>query len=161
MNKVKVLFVCMGNICRSPSAEGVFTRLVQQAGLTAKITIDSAGTHDYHIGEEPDLRAQVATLKRGADISSLRARQVRAKDLHEFDYILAMDGENYTTLQALAPQHTAKIRLFLEFARDCELKEVPDPYFGGTEAFEFMLDLIENAAQGLLTEIQQQLSNQR
>lgn len=158
---IKVLFVCMGNICRSPTADGVFKHLVEQAGLSDQIYIDSAGTHSYHIGNPPDSRSQAAALRRGIDLSDLRARQVNREDFAEFDYVLAMDRENYRDLQSLCPPEQAdKLHLFLEFAPELGTREVPDPYFGrGQEGFELVLDLIEAASEGLLTDIRQRLSS--
>lgn len=148
---VNVLFVCMGNICRSPAAEGVFTRMVEEAGLGDKIGIDSAGTHAYHVGEPPDPRAQKSALTRGVDISHLRARRAVAEDFTHFDYVLAMDYGNLDILQNLcAPEHSHKLKMFLEYARHADVKEVPDPYYGGPLGFERVLDLIEDAADGLL-----------
>jgi protein-tyrosine phosphatase len=150
---VKVLFVCLGNICRSPTAEGVFRQLVQQEGLMELIEVDSAGTHAYHIGKPPDARAQAAARQRGIDLSRLRGRQARVEDLHRFDYVLAMDRENYENLIALCPPGLEqKIRLFMEFAPD-EAEEVPDPYFGGASGFDRVLDMIDAAARGLLEDI--------
>lgn len=152
----KVLFVCMGNICRSPTAEGVFRQRVREAGLEQRITIDSAGTHDYHIGKPPDRRAQAAAAGRGYDLSGLRGRQVEKRDFDEFDYILAMDAENLANLNRIKPaKHKAQVKLFLEFARDHALREVPDPYYGGAQGFERVLDMVEDAAAGLLAEILQ------
>jgi len=158
---IKVLFVCMGNICRSPTADGVFKHIVEQAGLGDQIYIDSAGTHSYHIGSQPDSRSQAAALKRGIDLSSLRARQVNREDFVEFDYVLAMDRDNYRDLQSLClPEQAKKLHLFLEFAPKLETREVPDPYFGrGQDGFEHVLNLIEAASQGLLTDIRQRLSS--
>jgi protein-tyrosine phosphatase len=154
MMMTKVLFVCMGNICRSPTAEGVFRQRVREAGLEQRITIDSAGTHDYHIGKPPDRRAQAAAAGRGYDLSGLRGRQVEKRDFDEFDYILAMDAENLTNLNRIKPAgHKAQVRLFLEFARDHALREVPDPYYGGDQGFEQVLDMVEDAASGLLQHI--------
>jgi protein-tyrosine phosphatase len=153
---VKVLFVCLGNICRSPTAEGVFRHLVERTSLTGHIEIDSAGTHAYHVGEPPDSRAQAAAARRGIDLSGLRGRQATRRDIEEFDYILAMDRENYTNLRAICPaglEH--KVRLFLEFAPDRPEREVPDPYFGGESGFDRVLDMIEEAADGLLADIRQ------
>ncbi|MBX3666340.1 MAG: low molecular weight phosphotyrosine protein phosphatase [Burkholderiales bacterium] len=150
----RVLFVCMGNICRSPTAEGVFRRLVEAEGLAGRIHIDSAGTHDYHIGDPPDARAQAAAARRGYDLSQLRARQVTRADFTAFDYVLAMDEHNRgLLLQQCPPEHRAKVRLFLEFAAGEVPAEVPDPYYGGPQGFEQVLDLVENAARGLLCEI--------
>ncbi|MDO8264084.1 MAG: low molecular weight protein-tyrosine-phosphatase [Gallionella sp.] len=155
-NNVSVVFVCMGNICRSPTAEAVFRHYVENAGLAGYILIDSAGTHDYHIGDPPDLRAQRAALQRGYDMSGLRGRQVEEGDFHRFDYVLAMDMDNLTILQRLAPPAgNAQVRLFLEYARHHAEREVPDPYYGGAEGFEHVLDMVEDAAEGLLQHIRQ------
>lgn len=151
---VKVLFVCLGNICRSPTAEGVFRRYVADAGLLEYIHIDSAGTHAYHVGEPPDARAQEAASRRGIDLSSLRGRRATAQDLDEFDYVLAMDHENYWNLHAIAEEHNKhRIKLFLDFAQDLAEQEVPDPYYGGASGFDRVLDMIEEASAGLLAEI--------
>lgn len=152
--KIKVLFVCMGNICRSPTAEGVFRHQVAAAGLSGRIAIDSAGTHDYHIGKSPDRRAQQAALCRNYDLSGLRGRQVGSRDFHEFDYILAMDRDNLANLQRICPaQHRHKLNLFMEFSRKFGQREVPDPYYGGEQGFEIVLDMAEDAASGLLDAI--------
>lgn len=152
--KIKVLFVCMGNICRSPTAEGVFRHQVEAAGLTGMILIDSAGTHDYHIGKSPDRRAQQAALRRNYDLSALRGRQVATSDFHEFDYILAMDRDNLANLQRICPQaQQHKLSLFMEFSRKSGEREVPDPYYGGEQGFENVLDMVEDAASGLLDAI--------
>jgi protein-tyrosine phosphatase len=154
---IKVLFVCMGNICRSPTAQGVFERLVAEAALAEHIQVDSAGTHAYHIGEPPDVRAAEAALRRGVDISPQKARRVSLADFVEFDYVLAMDRGNYEDLSALCePEQLEKLRLFLEFAPELRVHEVPDPYYGGVTGFERVLDLIEEAARGLLADIRQQ-----
>jgi len=146
-----VLFVCMGNICRSPTAEGVFRRMVQEAGLQSEVRIDSAGTHDYHAGDPPDRRALAHARQRGYDLSELRARQVRASDFTDFDLILAMDRVNLETLARVCPQAQAhKLRLFLEYAPMRPEREVPDPYLGGEGGFERVLDMVEDAARGLL-----------
>jgi protein-tyrosine phosphatase len=151
---VKVLFVCMGNICRSPTAEAVFRQRVERAGLKKQIKIDSAGTHSYHVGGKPDARAQQAADNRGFDLSRLRARQVRVKDFGEFDYILAMDSDNLGHLQADCPEEYAdKVRLFLDYRQNHQEQDVPDPYYGGRKGFEYVLDLVEDAADGLLAEI--------
>jgi len=151
---VNVLFVCMGNICRSPTAEGIFTRLVSEKGLQEKIGIDSAGTHAYHTGEAPDSRAQQSALARGVDISNLRARKAIKKDFEEYDYVLAMDYDNLSHLESISPdEHESKLILFLEFASQSDVKEVPDPYYGGPLGFERVLDLVEDAAKGLLEAI--------
>ncbi len=152
--KVSVLFVCMGNICRSPTAEGVFRKLVVDAELNDVIRIDSAGTHAYHEGEPPDRRAQAAAERRGVEMSTLRARRVREDDFETFDLILAMDNLNLVTLQDRATRDAVgQIRLFLEYAEGARVTEVPDPYYGGTAGFERVLDLIEDGAAGLLREI--------
>jgi protein-tyrosine phosphatase len=153
-----VLFVCLGNICRSPTAEGVFTHLVEEAGLQDRILIDSAGTGEWHIGSAPDARAMRAAATRGYDLSKLRARQVTRNDFAEFDYILAMDDDNLRMLKRLAPrEHARKIRMFTDFASN-GASTVPDPYAGGPEGFEIVLDLVEDAAQGLLRHIRSELA---
>ncbi len=153
-NMVSVLFVCMGNICRSPTAEAVFCHYVENAGLSGYIRIDSAGTHDYHIGEPPDLRTQRAAQQRGYDMSRLRGRQVDACDFLRFNYVLAMDRSNLANLQSISPPGgDTRARLFLEFARHHAEREVPDPYYGGADGFERVLDMVEDAAEGLLQHI--------
>ncbi len=155
---VKVLFVCMGNICRSPTAEAVFKHYVVQAGLGERIESDSAGTHDYHIGDPPDTRTQQAALDRGYDMSGLRARQVSADDFAEFDYVLAMDESNLHLLKGSCPQeHLNKIMFLTEFSDKPGRRNVPDPYYGGPQGFEQVLDMVEHAAQGLLRRIQERL----
>jgi protein-tyrosine phosphatase len=154
---VNVLFVCMGNICRSPTAQGVFERLVADNELATVIQVDSAGTHAYHIGEKPDERASAAALKRGIDLSNQKARRVSPDDFHVFDYVIAMDSSNFENLASYCPaEHESKLRLFMEFVPDIEVNEVPDPYYGGSTGFERVLDLIELAAAGLLADIRQQ-----
>lgn len=151
---MKILFVCLGNICRSPTAEGVFRRVMSERAPELEIEIDSAGTHDYHLGEPPDRRAQVAALRRGIDLSSLRARRVERRDFERFDLILAMDRENLALLRRQAPEeHHDRIRLLMEFAAEATAREVPDPYYGGAAGFEQVLDLMEEAADGLLAEV--------
>ena len=154
--KVRVLFVCMGNICRSPTAEAVFRSCVEKAGLLDRFQIDSAGTLDYHVGAPPDARAQQAAKQRGYDMSDLRGRQVKTQDFFRFDYLLAMDNHNLVSLERLRP-HEAKshLGLFLEFAERHNEWEVPDPYYGGADGFERVLDMVEDAAQGLLRHIRQ------
>lgn len=154
----KVLFVCLGNICRSPTADGIFRELVKREKLDQKIIVDSAGTGDWHIGKAPDSRTVAAAKKRGYDLSVLRARQVSAADFDEFDYVLAMDNSNLRDLQRLKPTHfTGHLGLFLEFGSDKSHREVPDPYYGGNDGFELVLDLVEEAAEGLLAHIRQRL----
>ncbi len=151
MKQVSVLFVCMGNICRSPTAQGVFESLVQRSGLAGVIRIDSAGTHAYHIGNQPDSRSQQAALGRGVDLSKQRARQVQTTDFSDFDYVLAMDLHNLQALQRFAQAQQAKnLQLFMEFASRWREREVPDPYYGGSQGFERVLDMIEDASEGLL-----------
>lgn len=151
---VKVLFVCMGNICRSPTAEGVFRHLVKQHDLEQHIHIDSAGTHAYHIGEPPDSRSQATARNRNIDMSRQRARRVEINDFDEFDYILAMDNSNLADLKTICPsdlQH--KIELFLNYGENVNEAEVPDPYYGGSSGFDHVFDLVENASRGLLSSI--------
>lgn len=154
MEQVKVLFVCMGNICRSPTAQGVFERLVQSQGLAERILIDSAGTHAYHIGNPPDKRSQAAAQNRGLDLSGQRARKVTVADFEEFDYVLAMDRTNLEDLHDLvAVSQRERVRLFMTFAERWNVDEVPDPYYGGDSGFERVLDMVEDAAAGLLDHI--------
>ncbi len=154
---VKVLFVCLGNICRSPTAEGVFKNLVQQAKLGDRIQVDSAGTHAYHVGEAPDARAQEAARNRGIELGKLKGRQAIAEDMTEFDYVLAMDHENVENLYRICPEgYESRINLFLSYANNLEIEEVPDPYFGGGSGFDQVLDMIEEASIGLLNEIRRE-----
>jgi protein-tyrosine phosphatase len=154
---VKVLFVCLGNICRSPTAEAVLRGMAAREAPELSLTVDSAGTADYHPGARPDPRAQVAGRKRSYDLSSLRARQVRAADFAAFDLILAMDRSNLQELMERAPvQARRKIQLFLDYAPEQPVREVPDPYYGGPHGFEEVLDLIEAAARGLLRRLRAQ-----
>jgi protein-tyrosine phosphatase len=151
---VRVLFVCMGNICRSPTAEGVFRGVVEEAGLDTHIEIDSAGTHAYHVNAPPDVRSQAAARRRGIDLSGLRGRKVTTGDFDQFEYILAMDQENLSNLQAICPPDLEhKLGLFLEYAPDRPEREVPDPYYGGEHGFERVLDMIEEASRGLLLQL--------
>jgi len=148
---VKILFVCMGNICRSPTAEGVFRHKVVDAGLEDNIHIDSAGTIAYHVGHPPDPRAQKAALKRGIDLSTQRARRVTSADFEEFDFVIAMDSDNHYELEAICPaEHEDRLHMFLKFAQNSGETDVPDPYYGGGYGFETVLDLIEDASEGLL-----------
>ncbi len=152
---VKVLFVCMGNICRSPTAQGVFSQEVQARGLQQQISVDSAGTHAYHVGEPPDERARHAAAGRQIDLNPLRARQVEVTDFARFDYVLAMDQENLDLLLALCPDPVdGKVKLFMEFAPGLAENEVPDPYWGGARGFERVLDMTEAASRGLLDHIE-------
>jgi protein-tyrosine phosphatase len=163
---VRVLFVCLGNICRSPTAEGVFRRLVTDSGLAHAIECDSAGTHAYHVGEGADVRSAHAAMRRGYDLSPHRARRVRDTDFEEFDFILAMDRDNLRHLEgwkrssvspapggADSPPREPTVKLFLDFAPTAALREVPDPYARGDEGFEQVLDLVESACEGLLEHI--------
>ena len=151
---LRVLFVCMGNICRSPSAEGVFNKIITDQLLQDKFSIDSAGTHAYHIGEAPDLRSQKAAKEREVDLSKIRARKVIMGDFEDFDYLLAMDEDNHSImLQACPEEHQHKIKLFLEYAPHLKTREVPDPYYGGVYGFEKVLDLIEEASTGFIEEL--------
>jgi protein-tyrosine phosphatase len=153
-----MLFVCMGNICRSPTAEGVVRQLLAERAPELRVQLDSAGTHGYHVGEPPDARAVEAASRRGIDIGGLRARRVRREDFDRFDLILAMDRENLKRLQELRPEQSkAQLRLMLDFAPDAALEEVPDPYYGGAAGFEQVLDLLEDAAEGLLQALRSDL----
>lgn len=154
MAKHRLLFVCLGNICRSPMAEGVFRRVIEEEGVTHLFEIDSAGLGDWHVGQAPDTRAQSAARRRGIDISGQSARQVAAADYARFDLLLAMDGSNYQELVELAPKDARhKIRRFLDFAPHAGTRDVPDPFYGGREGFDHALDLIEAAARGLLADL--------
>lgn len=147
----KVLFVCMGNICRSPSAEGVFRRMIDEAGLADAVGVDSAGTHNFHVGEAPDARAMAAARKRSYDLSQCVARQITAEDFRDYDLILAMDWENLSALQQQCPKvYRHKLMLLMRFANEFEEATVPDPYYGGPEGFNKVLDYIEDACQGVL-----------
>ncbi|MEJ2601820.1 MAG: low molecular weight phosphotyrosine protein phosphatase [Gammaproteobacteria bacterium] len=159
--RVAVLFVCMGNICRSPTAAGVFAKVVADAGLAEYVEIDSAGTHAYHAGEPPDRRAAAAAARRGFDLGGQKARRVSPQDFDRFDYVLAMDRDNQELLLAVAStdQHQERIRLFMEFGSDPTALEVPDPYYGGAVGFERVLDMAEDAAAGLLRDIQRRLNS--
>lgn len=150
IEKTSVLFVCMGNICRSPTAEGVFRHYVNEAGLADRIEADSAGTHAYHVAEPPDRRAAAAAERRGISLAGIEARRVRDSDFEQFDFIIAMDEDNQRRLLDQSPdEHREKVRLFLSFSGASEI-EVPDPYYGGAAGFERVLDLVEEASRGLL-----------
>lgn len=147
----RVLFVCLGNICRSPTAEAVFREIVRREAADLGVEADSAGTHAYHVGSAPDKRATAAARRRGFDMGSLRARIVEPADFERFDLLLAMDAQNLDHLLGMAPAHRRdRVRLFLDFAPDLGRREVPDPYYGGATGFEDVLDLIEAASRGLL-----------
>jgi protein-tyrosine phosphatase len=151
---VRVLFVCMGNICRSPLAQGVFEDVLRREGLEGEVFVDSAGTGRWHVGSPPDERALSAASLRGLDISAQRARQVRPEDCDSFDYILTMDEDNYYMVSSACRGSTV-VQLFLDFAADSLEREVPDPYYGGPDGFERVLDLVEEASEGLLEDIRE------
>lgn len=152
---VSVLFVCMGNICRSPTAEGVFRYVVKQAGMDDQISIDSAATHAYHTGEAPDKRSVAKARENGVDLSLQRARKALAEDFDKFDYIIAMDHSNYEDLKRLAgsPQLQQKISLFMGYSSEWDNDEVPDPYYGGGDGFQTVFDMVTSASHGLLEKI--------
>jgi protein-tyrosine phosphatase len=156
---MRVLFVCLGNICRSPTAEAVFREFVRRHAPGLDVQIDSAGTADFHVGEPPDPRAVRAAAARGLDMTGLRARQVERSDFERFDLILAMDRSNQAALLELSPpEYRSRVRLLLEFAAAAGREDVPDPYYGGAQGFDEVLDLVEEAAAGLLAEIQRTVS---
>lgn len=161
MNLVKkssILFVCMGNICRSPTAEGVLRARAVAAGLADMLLIDSAGTHAYHVGAPPDLRSQEFAAQRGIDLSGQRARLVRAQDFVQFDLVLAMDRDNLAALQAACPpEYSHKLALFMQYAKHSSATEVPDPYYGGERGFDIVLDYIEDASDGLIEALQKRI----
>jgi protein-tyrosine phosphatase len=155
----RVLLVCMGNICRSPTAEGVLRKHIQMNRLGDKVEVDSAGTHGYHVGEAPDARTQRAASVRGYNLSQLRARKVAPQDLDYFDLILAMDRTNLDNLKRIATiEQQKRIKLFMDYARNFDDDEVPDPYYGLGHGFDLVLDMVEDAAQGLIEEIRKDLS---
>ena len=160
MEKLRVLFVCTGNICRSPSAEGVLRKMAAEAGLAGRIEIDSCGTHGYHTGEPPDPRAIRQAARRGYDLEDLRARTLVDADFTRFDLILAMDQGHMSWLRRLAPERAgAELRLFMDYAEASPgLREVPDPYYGGLADYDLALDLIEDGVAGLLRRLQQRLA---
>lgn len=153
---MKILFVCLGNICRSPTAEGVFMELLRREGQGLHVEVDSAGTEAYHVGEPPDPRSQAAAAARGVDISRQRARQVTQADFDTYDLILAMDESNLAELRAMSGSaYRHRVRLFMEFSADDSRTAVPDPYYGGANGFEEVLDIVETAARGLLDHVRQ------
>ena len=154
----RVLLVCMGNICRSPTAESVLRYFIKINNLGDKVEVDYAGTHGYHVGEAPDSRTQRAASARGYNLSQLRARKVALQDLEYFDLILAMDRSNLDNLQRMAtPEQLSKIKLFMEYARNFDDEEVPDPYYGLGHGFDLVLDMVEDAAQGVIEEVGKKL----
>lgn len=147
----KILLVCMGNICRSPIADGVVRKILKNNSLSDQVKVDSAGTHGYHAGEPPDRRAVAVAGRRGYDIADVRARKVRRDDFANFDLVLAMDRENLANLLEICPPvYQVRVKLFLSYARGIKIDEVPDPYYGGEAGFEAVVDMVENAAQGLV-----------
>src|ERR1017187_1055564 len=157
MNTYPILFVCMGNICRSPTAHGVFRQKVMDHALTHRVNVDSAGTHNYHPGSPPDERSQAHAARRGYDLSDLRARRIRDEDFEDHDLILVMDLDNLEATQAeCPPEHQHKIRLLTEFCVQSNSKVVPDPYYGGANGFEAVLDLVEDACEGLILHVKEQ-----
>ncbi len=151
MNKISVVFVCLGNICRSPTAHGVFERMVAAQGLGDRICVDSAGTGDWHLGHAPDSRSVEVAQRRGIDLSALRSRLVSAKDFDDGAYVLAMDGQNLSNLEILRPTDFAgHLGLFLDYSANFQEREVPDPYYSGAQGFDLVIDLIEDASAGLL-----------
>lgn len=155
---VSVLFVCLGNICRSPTAEGVFRAVCEQHGLSGKIRIDSAGTAAWHVGKAPDERAIAAAKRRGIDLTALRARQVVTSDFSDFDFILAMDQANMNDLERCQPEGCrCQLRKILTYTHTKIAQDVPDPYYGGDQGFEEVLDLLFDAATGLMTEVKTHL----
>jgi protein-tyrosine phosphatase len=157
---VRVLFVCMGNICRSPLAQGVFEDKLRREGLEGEVSVDSAGTGAWHVGSSPDERALSAASLRGVDISSQRARRIKPEDCRNFDYVLTMDEENYRAVAGLC-RGSAVVRPFLDFATDSPETAVPDPYYGGPDGFEHVLDLVEEASEGLLEDIRERHLSRR
>jgi len=156
MEKIRVLFVCMGNICRSPTAEGVFTALIKSQHIEKYFIIDSAGTHAYHVNDAPDLRAQKAAKDRGVDLAGIRARKVIVGDYEDFDYILVMDSDNYELVIEFCPEeYKHKVKYFLEYAPHLDTLEVPDPYYGGKYGFERVLDMVEEASTGFVNSLKQ------
>lgn len=158
----RVLFVCMGNICRSPTAQGMFAKVLAERAPDLLVEVDSAGTHAYHTGEAPDPRARKAAERRGVDLSAQRARRVRAEDFASYDFILAMDELNHAALlDSSAAEYHERIRLFLDFAPQLGRKDVPDPYYGGSNGFEYVLDLVEEASIGFIEHLRQRRPGSR
>ena len=159
MNMINILFVCMGNICRSPSAEGFFIRALQNSNVRDQVSTDSAGTHGYHVGHAPDSRAVSTALNFDVDISQLRARTVRASDFNDYDLIIAMDRSNFEDLQLIQPAGSkASLTMMMQYHPEARPDEVPDPYYGGMDGFTYMCKLLESATQGLLKEVEERLA---
>lgn len=159
---VKILFVCMGNICRSPTAEGIFRQIAKQQKLDDKVEVDSAGTHGYHVGEAPDSRTQRAAAVRGYDLSQIRARKVAPQDIEYFDLILAMDKTNLDNLRRLTtPDKYPRIKLFMDFADNFDDDEVPDPYYGLGHGFDLVIDMVEDAAKGLAAQVKKDIKQKK
>jgi protein-tyrosine phosphatase len=155
---IKVLFVCMGNICRSPTAEGVFRQFLRQQGLDGRVEVDSAGTHGYHVGELPDPRTQRAAAARGYDLSNIRARKVAPEDLEYFDLVLAMDQNNMEVLRRMCPPELAnRLQLFMNYAKNFDDDEVPDPFYGLGHGFDLVIDMVEDASSGLIEALREKL----
>ena len=160
--EVSILFVCMGNICRSPTAEAVFRHQVSEAALDARLHVDSAGTHAYHVGKSPDARAMATAEARGISMAGQRARRVTEQDFHQFDFIVAMDHDNLEILQSMQPETgKATLSLMLDHHPEPPFPEVPDPYYGGTQGFEQVFDLVTEASEGLLGQVRDQLDADR
>jgi len=158
MKDYAILFVCMGNICRSPTAHGVFRHQLLERGLASRVQVDSAGTHGYHVGRPPDERSQEHAARRGYDLADLRARQLLPQDFERYDLVLVMDHDNHENARELCPPgQLHKLRRFTEFCLQHTAQAVPDPYYGGEQGFEQVLDLVEDACGGLLQHVQQQL----
>ena len=160
MSTFRVLFVCMGNICRSPTAEGVFRKMLVEHGLDARIEVDSAGTHGYHVGEAPDIRTQRAAASRGYDLKNIRARKVAPQDIDYFDLILAMDRNNLAALRPMcARDKVRRLKLFMDYAQNFDDEEVPDPYYGLGHGFDLVLDMVEDASEGLIEAIKKEIGH--
>lgn len=158
---INILFVCMGNICRSPSAEGFFATALQKSSARDQVSIDSAGTHGYHTGEAPDSRAVATALNFGVDISHLRARKVSVSDFDRFDLIIAMDHSNFEDLQRIRPKGSkAGLEMMMQYHPEARPEEVPDPYYGGMNGFTYMCELLQSATRGLLESVEEQLGRQ-
>lgn len=158
---INILFVCMGNICRSPSAEGFLANALEQSDIRDRVAVDSAGTHGYHTGEAPDSRAVATALGFGVDISHLRARKVKVSDFERFDLIIAMDHNNFGDLQRIRPAGSkADLKMMMQYHPDARPEEVPDPYYGGMNGFTYMCELLQSATRGLLVSVEEQLGKQ-